>query len=92
MTIGEGNIKQRLLSVRMIFFTFSENSFPEFLRNDWMKLKKTMTSGLELKNGEGVVQMDSIQGYLYGRKKRTLSKHVSKLVQIQQQLRDYLED
>lgn len=91
LTVGEGDIKERMLSIRLVFFQFGESSFPDFLRADWGQLKRTITGGVPLKHNDQVM-FDSIESYMVKKRKKTVAKLAEKLVFIQHQLSGYLQN
>ena len=91
LTIGEGNIKERLLTATKNLTELSENDFPEPLRQDWNSIFTRLTKKESPENvrkyGEG-----NFEATICGMRKSTASKIAIDIVIIDQQLYNYIKE
>lgn len=92
LAISEGDIKNRLLSIRLVFLgQIPDSQFPEDIRNRWITLKNSLTSKGVVKLDDTIIA-DPVVNTLRRMHRKTASMHALEFITILQMLRGYRDE
>ncbi|MDE0504491.1 MAG: hypothetical protein OXI86_10455 [Candidatus Poribacteria bacterium] len=90
LTVGEGNVRQRLLNAHSILIAVFEDDFPEHLVEDWKWVQEQWTRFGPVMTPNGEVFLGSVENTLRRIRNRTGARIAVRLVTLRNDLRAYL--
>ena len=92
LTVGEGNVRQRLLNAHSILIAVFEDDFPEQLVEDWKWIHEQWTKFGPIMTSDGEVFLGSVENTLRRIRNRTGARIAVRLVTLRNDLRAFLAD
>jgi hypothetical protein len=88
LTIGEGDIRKRLVDAFNLFYILNNDDFPNELREDWGWINRELNKYGALIDEKGTVIVGSVQNTMWHIKNKTGTKIAIKIVDLYLRLLD----